>query len=100
MAKKIKKSKEELGKEKQTEEPEEWLEFFKLTQDREIYSDDRGKLIGWEQKNNTVVLFAGAKESKHVEELDNISFPTEAVPSLIKFLQSIKLQKRRMKSGG
>lgn len=64
---------------------------FKLIQNKEIYSDDKGKLVGWEQKNNTIVLFAGAKETKYIGDLDCISFPAEAAPDLIDFLQSITL---------
>jgi len=65
-------------------------EWLKLLQNKEIYSDDEGKLIGWEQPNGTVVLFSGDKKAEHVEALEQtLQFPTDAVPELIKFLEDV-----------
>lgn len=66
------------------------LKNFKLIENKLIYSDEFGKLIGWNQQNNVVVLFSGSKDAIYVEGLDAVTIPKEAIPELIEFLKRAK----------
>jgi len=66
---------------------EEIFKNFKLIQNEIIYSDNRGELRGWEQSNNTIVLFAGKPNTEKIEDyLQTLQFPKAAIPQLIAFL--------------
>lgn len=65
---------------------------FKLIQNEVIYSDGKGELRGWEQSNNTIVLFAGKPGTEDVEDyLQSIQFPKAAIPRLIAFLGRVEV---------
>lgn len=70
----------------------EEIKFMELIQNKIIYSDNRGELRGWEQQNNTIVLFAGDPNTENVEDyLETLQFPKAAIPRLIAFLGRVKV---------
>ena len=65
---------------------------FELIRNEIIYDDKEGELRGWEQPNNCIVLYAGESGTKYEEEYpQEIQFPKEAIPSLISFLEKVKI---------
>ena len=78
--------------EKEMSEKEKIFKNFKLIQNEIIYSDTGGELRGWEQPNNTVVLFAGEPNTEKVEDYpQTLQFQKAAIPRLIAFLGRVKI---------
>jgi len=73
---------------------EEDIKFsiLELIQNEIIYSDEKGELRGWEQPNNTIVLYAGKPNTEEVEDyIQTLHFPKAAIPRLIAFLGRVKV---------
>jgi len=71
------------------DEIEAILKPFKLIRDDCIYEAGNRELRGWQQTNSTIVLFVG-KKGKYIEEMEDISFPLEAIEPLMKWLSEVK----------